>query len=275
MALYFVGDIQGCDAAFKRLMDKVNFSPSQDQLYVLGDMVNRGPGSLAVLRQLHAWQGAAFCLLGNHDIHLLSVLTGQQPSRSEDTFQDVLQASDKESLFDWLRHCPLAYSLTYNHHHYLLVHAGVLPAWDLHQALSLAREVEMQLQGSRPQVGVFLKEIYGNKPDTWHENLRGIDRFRVIINAFTRLRFCTAQGRMDFEHKTDIAPSPDYQPWFEFADRRTAQENLTVVFGHWSSLSLVEHSGLLGLDTGCVWGRTLTAARLTHQSGEYELITSG
>jgi bis(5'-nucleosyl)-tetraphosphatase (symmetrical) len=274
MATYFIGDIQGCDAVFKRLMDKVGFSPSQDKLYVLGDMVNRGPGSLAVLRQLQAWQGAAFCLLGNHDIHLLSVLAGQQERRPEDTFTDVLQAQDKDSLFDWLRHCPLAYSLTHHHHHYLLVHAGVLPDWDVNQALSLAREVQMHLQSPLPQVYPFLAKLYGNEPPTWDAHLTGMDRFRVITNVLTRLRFCTAQGRMDFEHKTDTPPSPDYQAWFQFAHRRTAQAHLTVVFGHWSSLGLVQSPGVLGLDTGCVWGRTLTTARLTHQPGEYELIDS-
>jgi bis(5'-nucleosyl)-tetraphosphatase (symmetrical) len=270
MSTYLLGDIQACEGAFRRLMETLDFSPSRDVLYVLGDMVNRGTGSLGVLRQLRAWEGSAVCILGNHDIHLLSVLAGQQRLREEDTFGDVLAATDAQVLFDWLRHRPLAHALEHGGHQYLLVHAGVLPAWDKDQTLSLAQEVQEALQGM--QAKCFLGALYGNWPRIWNEKWAGMDRLRVITNVLTRLRFCTGMGEMDFVHKMQTPPSSCYRPWFEWEHRQTAVEGLTLAFGHWSSLGLMEKPGLLGLDTGCVWGQALTAARLTASKGEYELI---
>ena len=255
MALYLIGDVQGCDDALARLLDEIAFSPSRDTLVLLGDLVNRGPQSLAVLRRMMSLEGCADCLLGNHDLHLLAVAHGvRQPHRS-DTLDDILQAPNRAALLDWLRARPLALQMQ----GWLMVHAGVLPQWDAAQTLALAAELEGELRG--PDWGVFLHNMYGNRPDRWSEQLHGLDRLRVIVNALTRLRFCSTSGVMEFETKDSAASAPaGFMPWFDVPQRRT--EGTRIAFGHWSTLGNVQRSDLLALDTGCVWGGCLTAARI-------------
>ena len=273
MSLYLIGDLQGCDAPLKRLLEEVRFSPSTDTLYLLGDLVNRGPDSLGVVRRLSALGSAAQCLLGNHDLHALAVWQGVRKTKRNDTLDLLMTADDRQHLFDWLRHRPMAIHA----HGWLMVHAGVLPQWTLKQAL--AAEVENVLRG--PDVKIKLADMYGNTPATWHEGLTGSDRLRVIINALTRLRFCTADGLMDFT-SNDSADNPPagFTPWFDVPGRLTKHQ--PIAFGHWSTLMSANQvtgqrttqmrSNALPLDTGCVWGGCLTAARLSKTAGEFELI---
>ena len=271
MSLYLIGDLQGCDAPFKRLLDEIDFSPSTDTLYLLGDLVNRGPDSLGVLRRLSALGDAAQCLLGNHDLHALAVRLGVRKTKRNDTLQALMTAGDSERLFDWLRHRPMALHA----HGWLMVHAGVLPQWTTVQTLALAAEVESVLRG--PSIKSVLASMYGNTPAAWHDQLAGPDRLRAIINALTRLRFCTADGLMDFT-SNDSADNPPagFLPWFETPGRAT--QNQPIAFGHWSTLvpgnqrTTQMRSNTLPLDTGCVWGGCLTAARLSKTAGEFELI---
>lgn len=269
-----IGDVQGCHAPLQRLLHKIDFSPSRDTLYLLGDLVNRGPDSLKVLRHLMQLGDAVHCLLGNHDLHLLALWQGvRQPGR-RDTAQAALQEPDAAALMDWLRHRAMALHT----HGWLMVHAGVLPTWDVHQTLALAAEVEAALRG--PDVKGFLSAMYGNTPDRWSDQLRGADRLRVIVNALTRLRFCTADGQMEFGSSEGAGAGPTgYLPWFEVPGRASA--GTPMAFGHWSTLSqgkkpadLTLQHNTLPLDTGCVWGGCLTAARLTAQAGGFELITT-
>ena len=264
MALYLIGDVQGCDAALGRLLAQLDFSPSRDTLYLLGDLVNRGPDSAAVLRRLMALGDAARCLLGNHDLSLLAVAHGVRAPHRNDTLDSVLLAPDRDALLHWLRHQRLALQA----HGVLMVHAGVLPSWTVAQTLALAAEVEAVLRG--PQPGAFLAQMYGNQPDRWDDTLAGADRLRVIVNALTRLRFCTPDGAMDLKTSGGLASQPPgHVPWFDVPGRRTADH--TVAFGHWSTLGLLLRPNLLSLDTGCVWGGCLSAVRLG-ADGQRELI---
>ncbi|MCM2250931.1 MAG: symmetrical bis(5'-nucleosyl)-tetraphosphatase [Ramlibacter sp.] len=265
MALYLIGDVQGCDGALGRLVEKIGFSASRDTLYVLGDLVNRGPQSGAVLRRLMAYGDAARCLLGNHDLSLLAVAHGCRPPHGNDTMDDVLLARDRGELLEWLRWQRLAIRA----HGLLMVHGGVLPQWDLAQTLALAAEVEAALRG--PGLVDFLSTMYGNEPACWDDSLHGADRLRVIVNALTRLRFCTAQGVMDLKSSggLDAAP-PGYLPWFDVPGRKTA--DATIAFGHWSTLGFLQRPDLISLDTGCVWGGALSALRLGVAGAGHELI---
>ncbi|MDD5325169.1 MAG: symmetrical bis(5'-nucleosyl)-tetraphosphatase [Polaromonas sp.] len=272
MSLYCIGDLQGCNAPFQRLLEKIDFSPSRDTLYLLGDLANRGPDSLGVLRRLSTLGDAAHCLLGNHDLHLLALWQGVHRPGRRDTVQDVLQAPDCQVLMDWLRHRAMAL----HRHGWLMVHAGVLPQWSVAQTLALAAEVEQALRG--PDVKDFLSAMYGNTPGQWHDSLEGADRLRVIVNALTRLRFCTPQGVMEFTSSEGASAAPSgYLPWFEVPERAT--RGTPMAFGHWSTLATDAHraTGLrhntLPLDTGCVWGGCLSAARLGAAAGKFELIT--
>jgi bis(5'-nucleosyl)-tetraphosphatase (symmetrical) len=271
MSLYCIGDLQGCHLPFQRLLEKIDFSASRDTVYLLGDLVNRGPDSLGLLRQLMTLGDAAQCLLGNHDLHLLALWQGVRKPGRHDTVQDVLQAPDREALLDWLRHRAMAME----RHGWLMVHAGVLPQWTAAQTLALAAEVEQALRG--PDLKGFLGAMYGNTPSQWHDGLEGADRLRVIVNALTRLRFCTPDGVMDFASKEGAgAAPPGFLPWFEVLGR--ASRETPMAFGHWSTLvtDARQTKGLrqntLPLDTGCVWGGCLTAARLGAAAGEFELI---
>ena len=262
MALYLIGDVQGCDAALARLLDEISFSPSRDTLYLLGDLVNRGPDSLGVLRRLMELGGAAHCLLGNHDMHLLAVAHGVRAPGRGDTLGAVLDAPDRGVLLDWLRQQSMALQLQVAGQHLLLVHAGVLPQWTRAQTLALAAEVEQVLRA--PAYGDFLNVLYGDTPARWDAALMGMDRLRMIVNALTRLRFCDAQGQMEFESKEGPGQAPaGFMPWFDVPNRRTAQD--TVVFGHWSTLGPLTRRDVLAMDTGCVWGGCLSALRLDLQ----------
>lgn len=265
MALYLIGDVQGCNAALGQLLDKLAFSPSRDTVFLLGDLVNRGPDSLGVLRRVIALNGAAQVLLGNHDLHLLATANGVRKPHRNDTVDDILDAPDCDSLLTWLRHQPMALQAQ----GWLMVHAGVLPAWDVAQTLTLAGELQTVLRG--PDWLDFLHHLYGNQPDRWRDDLTGFDRLRVIVNALTRLRFCTAEGVMEFDAKDSANAAPaGFMPWFDAPGRRTA--DTPVAFGHWSTLGRVERADVLPLDTGCVWGGCLTAARLLDDRGNVERI---
>ncbi len=265
MALYLIGDLQGCNEPLGRLLDTLDFSPSRDTLYLLGDLVNRGPDSLGVLRRLMALGNAAHCLLGNHDLHLLATAHGVRKPHRSDTLGDILRATDRSALLDWLRQRPMALQA----HGWLMVHAGVLPSWDAAQTMALAGEVEAVLRG--PDWVAFLHGMYGDQSDRWRDDLAGADRLRVIVNALTRLRFCSAQGQMEFATKNAAAAAPlGFVPWFDVPGRRTA--GTPVAFGHWSTLKQVPRDDVLPLDTGCVWGGCLTAARLLDEHGTVERI---
>lgn len=252
---YLIGDLQGCCDAFDRLLHRIAFSPSRDRLWLLGDLVNRGPSSLATLRRLQALGDAATCLLGNHDLHLLAVAHGVRPAHRHDTLAPILQADDRDALLAWLRQQRMAVFEA----GWLMVHAGVVPQWSRDDTLALAAEVEAVLRG--PDLGDFLHEMYGNAPARWTPALSGTARLRFTVNALTRLRFCTADGEMDFKSKDGVGTAPaGFMPWFDVPGRRTA--DTPVAFGHWSTLGLLDRPMLLGLDTGCIWGGRLTAARV-------------
>lgn len=270
--MYLIGDVQGCDAALAALLRKVAFSPSRDTVYLLGDLVNRGPASADVVRRAMASGGAIRCLLGNHDLHLLAVAQGVRKAHRADTLDDLLAAADSAAMLDWLRHQPLAYRLQHGLQDLLLVHAGVPPQWNAAETIARAAEVETQLRG--PDLRGFLSQVFGNTPDAWRDDLQGIERLRVIVNALTRLRFCHTDGRMDFDAKEGAAKAPaGLLPWFDLPGRRTAE--VTVVFGHWSTLGWIDRPRLLSLDTGCVWGGCLTAVKLGATATHDERIDVG
>jgi len=259
MALYLIGDVQGCDSALKRLLDEISFSPSRDTLYFLGDLVNRGPDSAGVLRRLMGYAGSVQCVLGNHDLHLLAVAHGVRKPHRQDTLHDILQAPDRPAMLDWLRGQRMALLECIEGHEVLMLHAGVLPAWTATKTVALAAEVESVLQSAA--WGDFLQEMYGNEPLAWADSLSASARLRVIVNALTRLRFCDAQGQMEFTAKEGANSAPaGFMPWFDVPNRQTA--GVTVAFGHWSTLGWLNRPDVLSLDTGCVWGGCLSAVRL-------------
>jgi bis(5'-nucleosyl)-tetraphosphatase (symmetrical) len=250
MPTYAIGDVQGCFDELQALLAKLRFRKDHDRLWFVGDLVNRGPKSLEMLRFVRELGDRAVVVLGNHDLHLVSQHEGFERSRGDDTFGDVLNAPDRKALVDWLRQRPLMHA----EGAWAMVHAGLLPQWTVQEAVALGNEVEKALRGS--DYRAFLGNMYGSKPDEWSEGLAGWDRLRVIVNAMTRLRFCTRQGKMDFKVK-GATPPPGYAPWFEL--RNDAQ---AVVCGHWSALGLKLADKLAALDSGCVWGGKLTALRL-------------
>jgi bis(5'-nucleosyl)-tetraphosphatase (symmetrical) len=252
---YLVGDIQGCCDAFERLLAQIGFSPSRDHMVVMGDLVNRGPQSLATLQRLRGLGDAATCLIGNHDLHLLAVAHGVRKARRDDTFGDILASKRRDGWLDWLRQRRMAYMRC----GWLLVHAGVPPQWDTPTTLALAAEVEALLRGNDLQS--FLQVMYGNEPALWSDELRGAERWRFVVNALTRMRYCTPEGRLELKAKEGIAATPPgCMPWFDIAERRT--RGTPIAFGHWSTLGLINRPDLLALDSGCVWGGALSAARI-------------
>lgn len=255
MAIYAIGDVQGCYDDLRRLVKKLKFDPDRDELWFVGDLVNRGPKSLKTLRYIKDLGDAATVVLGNHDLHLLAA--GTDAFRIDASMRDIIKADDADELLHWLRHRPLAlYRPKLNT---LLVHAGVYRSWDPLQTIKLAREVEKTLRGKKYEK--FLMNMYGSEPDDWSPDLEGLDRLRFITNCLTRIRYCYEDGRLDFEQKGPPgSQSKKLLPWFELKKRKT--KSVRIVCGHWSSLGLVERSNLLMIDTGCVWGRKLTAARL-------------
>lgn len=271
MALYMIGDIQGCDAALVQLLHSIDFSPSRDTLYILGDMVNRGPASDRVLRRLMAYGDAAHCLLGNHDLHLLAVGHHAQHAKRKDTLACVLQAPDRSAMLHWLSHQRMALHEHIGGHEVLMVHAGVLPQWTCAKTMQLAAEVEAALRS--PQAVDFFCSMYANHPAQWTESLLGIERLRIIVNALTRLRYCTAEGVMEFENKGGTENAPQgHLPWFDVPER--ASSKAIVAFGHWSTLGWLNRTDVYALDQGCVWGGKLAALRIESRSHwSPELIT--
>lgn len=269
MALYLIGDVQGCDEPLQRLLDDIAFSPSRDSLVLLGDLVNRGPASAAVLRRVQRYGSAARSLLGNHDLHLLGVAHGARKAGKRDTLGEILQAPDRDAMLDWLRHQHMALHHRVGGGDLLMVHAGVLPQWTLENTLAFAGELESVLRG--PDLADFLQTMYGNEPARWSDSLGGSARLRVIVNALTRLRFCSAEGVMEFETKDGSASAPEgFMPWFDVPGRKTA--SLTLAFGHWSTLGWLSRPDLLSTDTGCVWGGCLSAVRVGATPRDRELI---
>ncbi|KVV24677.1 bis(5'-nucleosyl)-tetraphosphatase (symmetrical) [Burkholderia cepacia] len=250
-----IGDIQGCHSALQSLLDKLS-PPADTPLWIAGDVVNRGPGSLAALRAVADLGPRATVVLGNHDLHLLAVSAGLRIERPGDTIGEILDAPDADALLDWVRHRPFVHA----ENGMLLVHAGVLPQWDTTLVLELADELQRALRA--PDWRDTLQQLYGNEPNQWSPNLKKRDRMRVAFNAFTRVRFCTPDGAMEFKANggLDSAP-PGYLPWFDVPGRRT--EDVTVVFGHWAALGLMLRENVVALDSGCVWGNQLSAVRLT------------
>jgi bis(5'-nucleosyl)-tetraphosphatase (symmetrical) len=272
MAMYLIGDVQGCDSALQRLLDTIAFSPSRDTLYLLGDLVNRGPESDRVLRRLMAYGSSARCLLGNHDLHLLAVAHGVRAAHRSDTLECILQAPDRPALLHWLQHQALALELHTPPSRWLMVHAGVLPQWTADQTLSLAAEVQTMLRG--PDALAFFQNMYGSQPQRWSDDLQGWDRLRVIVNALTRMRFCSADGAMDFSSKEGASAAPaGTQPWFELPERQTA--HCVVAFGHWSTLGWLGRADVFALDSGCVWGGCLTALEISSSTGSVSRTLPG
>ena len=264
MAMYLIGDVQGCDAPLQRLLDKVAFSPSRDTIYLLGDLVNRGPHSDKVLRRLMAYGSSARCLLGNHDLHLLAVAHGVRKPHRNDTLDCILKAPDRDTLLGWLQQQHMALELNSPQTRWLMVHAGVLPQWTAAQTLTLAAEVEAVLRG--PQSLAFFQQMYGNTPARWSDDLQGMDRLRVVVNALTRLRFCNADGVMEFETKEGAGTAPaGHLPWFDVPGRQT--QDCTLAFGHWSTLGWLGRSDVFSLDSGCVWGGCMTALEISSGTG--------
>ena len=255
MPTYAIGDLQGCHDPLLRLLDELKFDPTADRLLFVGDLVNRGPDSLAVLRFVKNLGSAAISVLGNHDLHLLALAEGFGRVHKGDTFDAVLAAPDRDELLHWLRQQKLAW----REGDFLMVHAGVLPGWTLDDTMQRAAEAETALQGAHYRD--FFAQMYGNAPVAWDTNLQGIERLRVIVNAFTRLRYCSVDGEMEFHHKGAPGTQPaGWLPWFEVPGRKSA--DATFIIGHWSTLGQINHPGLIALDTGCLWGGKLTAFRL-------------
>ena len=255
MATYAIGDIQGCYSELVQMLELVAFDKKKDQLWLVGDLVNRGADSLSVLRLIKSMGNSAITVLGNHDLHLLAVAAGVAELHHGDTLDEILAAPDRDDLLTWLRH----QRMLHVQDHYVLLHAGLLPEWSVPQALALAQEVENALRGA--DYITFLEKMYGNTPPQWKDTLTGYSRLRVITNALTRMRICTPQGEMQFKFKGEVADVPEgYLPWFEVTQRASAEA--TVVLGHWSALGLIVKPNVIALDTGCLWGGALTAIRL-------------
>jgi len=255
MAVYAIGDIQGCFDELEALLDLIGFDPRHDRLWFAGDLVNRGPKSLETLRFVHDLD--AVTVLGNHDLHLLASACIPAYRKHKDTLQSVIDAPDGQVLLDWLRHRPLL------HHdetlNYTLVHAGLPPQWDLQTARACAAEVEQVLRGDH--YVDFFNTMYGNQPNRWEPGLEGWDRLRFIINCFSRLRFCDSNGHLAPEEKGPPGSQPEQlQPWFSWPHRKSRDMN--ILFGHWSTLGAYDAPGIHALDTGCLWGGTLTAMRI-------------
>lgn len=255
MATYAIGDIQGCYHSFLSLLDLIQFDASKDQLWLVGDLINRGSGSLETLRWAKANESSLVMVLGNHDLHTLAVAEGFVRAHRSDTLQPIFDAPDRAELLDWLRLRPMIHA----DGELVMVHAGLLPQWEAGQALELGQEVEAALRGDGYRS--FLAHMYGNYPLRWDDGLQGMDRLRMITNAMTRLRVCKRDGEMDFHFKGELVDMPaDTMPWFDVPARQSAES--TVIFGHWSALGLQQRDNLYALDTGCLWGGQLTALRL-------------
>jgi bis(5'-nucleosyl)-tetraphosphatase (symmetrical) len=270
MAVYAIGDIQGCFDDLQRLLALLRFDPAADRLWFVGDLVNRGPQSLETLRFVHGLGERAVTVLGNHDLHLIAAAHDHPLDHADHTLDDVLTAPDRAELIEWLCHRPLL------HHDaalgYTMVHAGLPPQWDLAQAQAHAQEVEQALRGT--QRGAFIGQMYGNKPNRWSPQLQGWDRLRFAVNCFTRMRYCDAKGKLYFKSKGAPGTQPKGQlPWFEVPGR--ASHTLNIVFGHWSTLGACTAPGVYATDTGCLWGGALTALRLDGPVQQFSVPCAG
>ncbi len=258
MSTYAIGDIQGCYDELQQLLKKIKFDPAKDTLWFTGDLVNRGPRSLETLRFVKGLGDRAVTVLGNHDLHLLAVWQHKHKHfSSNEGLEPIFEADDGEALLQWLRQQPLMhYDVELD---YAMMHAGLPPQWSRKEALKLAAEVEKVLRGKK--FHEFLGHMYGNKPSRWSENLEGWDRLRFIVNCFTRLRLCNDQGKLELKHKGKVKDAPEgFRPWFEHENRRSRKQRL--VFGHWSALGLYQGNNVNGIDTGCLWGGSLSALKL-------------
>jgi bis(5'-nucleosyl)-tetraphosphatase (symmetrical) len=253
---YAIGDVQGCNDELQALLARLRFSADRDQIYFVGDLVNRGPASLQVLRFVRSLGDNAIVVLGNHDLHLLAVAHGVRRNKKTDTLDEVLAASDRDELLEWLIRRPLAHVDTRGDGQTdLMVHAGLVPQWTVSTTVALAREVEFAL---RDDPSSIFDHMYGDEPDRWSDDLPRKDKLRFTINVLTRLRVCTADGRVDLKWKgKPPAANSSYQPWFDAEPRASCDAR--VIFGHWSALGFVQRNGVVGLDSGCVWGGSLTA----------------
>lgn len=262
MTTYAIGDLQGCHAEFVELLERIDFDPRRDRLWLAGDLVNRGPASLACLREVRALGEAAVTVLGNHDLHLLAVARGGGRLNRKDTLAAILDAPDREALLDWLQSRPLLVRQAFDGQgDTVMTHAGLLPRWTQDEAAEYAAEVEARLGSERS--GTFFERMYGNVPACWEASLDGIERLRAIVNVLTRMRFIDAEGCLDFSAKEglDSAP-PGFAPWFRYP----RADDVRLVFGHWAALEGHTEGAQVraeALDTGCVWGGTLTALNLS------------
>lgn len=255
MAVYAIGDIQGCYDEFRRLLEVLNFDPGRDRLWLAGDLVNRGPQSLETLRFVKSLGTAAVCVLGNHDLHLIAGVVASRKFGRKDTLTAVLQATDCDELIHWLRHRPLF------HHDggFCMLHAGLPPQWDLTQTLQIAAETEQALRG--PDHELIFRNLFGNQPCLWRDDLDYQQRLRFAVNCFTRLRFCTAAGELEFTEKGAPGTQPaNLLPWFAVPGRNSV--DMKIIFGHWSTLGFYQGYNCFSIDTGCLWGGQLTALRL-------------
>jgi bis(5'-nucleosyl)-tetraphosphatase (symmetrical) len=257
MPTYAIGDIQGCEPELHRLLDRIRFDPAADRLWFTGDLVNRGPGSLGVLRFVRSLGASAVVVLGNHDLHLLALAAGNQRHAHKSNLDEVLAAPDRDELLDWLRRRPLL------HHDpakgYMLIHAGLPPQWTLEDAIACARELEAVLQG--PDWCDYLFAMYGAEPNRWDPALRGMERLRFITNCLTRVRYCTPDGTLALKEKSLPADCPPgLVPWFQCPGRRS--RDTRIIFGHWSALGYWDQDNVWGIDSGCLWGGSLTALRV-------------
>ncbi len=271
MAVYAIGDIQGCLDELLALLNQIQFNPQQDTLWFAGDLVNRGPKSLETLQFIRSLGNRAITVLGNHDLHLLALAEGDKRYSSKfDTLLPILQSEERDQLLGWLRHRPLL------HHDaalgYTLVHAGLPPQWSITEAQEHARELEATLRSDNFRD--FLNVMYGNKPKKWKESLQGADRLRFITNSFTRLRFCNAKGKLDLKHKGEIgSQTEDLMPWFEVPDRASGSDR--ILFGHWSTLQVRHTRNVYGLDTGCLWGGELSALQIDVEPPIWHTLNCG
>ncbi|HEC28830.1 MAG TPA: symmetrical bis(5'-nucleosyl)-tetraphosphatase [Gammaproteobacteria bacterium] len=257
MSTYAIGDIQGCLDPLQKLLKKIAYNPAKDHLWFTGDLINRGPDSLETLEFIMGQGNNATVVLGNHDLHFLAIAEGHGKQSTEDNLGKLLGSAELPSYIKWLRHQPLIHCDA--ELGYCMIHAGLPPQWDLDQAIACAREVETILQGD--DYGSFLANMYGNKPSVWSDELQGIDRLRFITNAFTRLRFCNAQGEMCLAAKGPPGTQPQgFLPWFQVSGR--SSRDMNILFGHWSSLGCHHENNTFSLDSGCLWGQQLTTLRL-------------
>ncbi|MDN6179491.1 MAG: symmetrical bis(5'-nucleosyl)-tetraphosphatase [Halomonas subglaciescola] len=256
MSTYVIGDLHGCHAEFVALLEALSFDPRRDCVWLVGDLVNRGPDSLACLREARALGNSARCVLGNHDLHCL-VAARSGTVKPHSAFGSIVNAADGTALLDWLQHQPL----TVRRDTTLMTHAGLLPQWGLDQAEALGAEVQAALAGE--QSGAFLAWLFGDQPSRWRDDLEGIDRLRFIVNAMTRMRFINADGQLDFSAKRGMDSAPaGFAPWFQFPRQG---DDPTLLFGHWAALEGRTPGAAVNaqaLDTGCTWGGSLTALEL-------------